>query len=89
MPGYIAAALHKFQHNAPAKPEHTPHSYTQPVHHRGPQLAPPTDCSPELNTDGVKHAQQIIGTLLYYARVVDPMMPMAINAISIQQAHAT
>eukprot|EP00957_Ditylum_brightwellii_P015610 1177475-Ditylum_brightwellii.AAC.1 len=88
MPGYIAVVLHKFQHNTPTKPEHTPHPYTQPVYHRGPQLATAPDCSPELDTDGVKCIQQIIGALLYYACAVDPMMLTAINAISIQQAHA-
>eukprot|EP00957_Ditylum_brightwellii_P003200 243959-Ditylum_brightwellii.AAC.1 len=89
MPGYIAAALHKFQHDSPAKPEHTPHPYTQPVYHRGPQLAPAPDCSPKLNTDGVKHIQQIIAILLYYTHAVDPTMLMAINAISIPQVRAT
>jgi endonuclease I len=26
MPGYINATLHKYQHAAPARPEHTPHT---------------------------------------------------------------
>jgi hypothetical protein len=32
MPGYIKAALHKCQHAAPARPEHTPHTWNPPVY---------------------------------------------------------
>eukprot|EP00957_Ditylum_brightwellii_P203308 15334116-Ditylum_brightwellii.AAC.1 len=89
MPGYIAAVLHKFQHDKHAKWEHTPHAYTQPVYHRGLQLAPAPDCSPKLNTDRGKCVQQIIGTLLYSAHAMDPTMLTAIKEITIQKAHAT
>eukprot|EP00957_Ditylum_brightwellii_P132948 10137578-Ditylum_brightwellii.AAC.1 len=68
MPGYIAVALHKFQHSSPKRPVHTPHPFTQPVYHQGPQLTPEPNCSPELLQDGIKRIQQILGTLLYYAR---------------------
>jgi hypothetical protein len=32
MPGYIKAALHKYQHAAPAHPEHAPHTWNPPIH---------------------------------------------------------
>eukprot|EP00957_Ditylum_brightwellii_P094342 7183458-Ditylum_brightwellii.AAC.1 len=88
MPGYIAAVLHKFQCSSPEKPEHTSHPFMHLVYHQGPQLTPEPDCLPELSSNGVKCIQQIIGTLLYYAHVIDPTMHIAINATVIQQLHA-
>jgi hypothetical protein len=32
MPGYIKAALHKYQHPAPARPEHAPHTWNPPIY---------------------------------------------------------
>jgi hypothetical protein len=32
MPGYIKAALHKYQHAAPTRPEHAPHTWNPPVY---------------------------------------------------------
>eukprot|EP00957_Ditylum_brightwellii_P010620 804134-Ditylum_brightwellii.AAC.1 len=65
MPGYIAAALHKFQHNSPARPEHTLHPFSQPVYCHGPQLSPEPDWSPKLSAHRVRQIQQTISTLLY------------------------
>eukprot|EP00957_Ditylum_brightwellii_P140113 10676501-Ditylum_brightwellii.AAC.1 len=67
MPSYIVVTLYKFQHSAPKRLVHTPHPYTQPVYHQGPQPTPEPDCSSELPQDDTKCIQQILGTLLYYA----------------------
>jgi hypothetical protein len=32
MPGYIKAALHKYQHPVPARPEHAPHTWNPPLY---------------------------------------------------------
>jgi hypothetical protein len=32
MPGYIKAALHKFQHPPPTRPENSPHTWSLPVY---------------------------------------------------------
>jgi hypothetical protein len=32
MPGYIKAALHKFQHPTPIRPENAPHTWSTPVY---------------------------------------------------------
>eukprot|EP00957_Ditylum_brightwellii_P086869 6611791-Ditylum_brightwellii.AAC.2 len=37
----------------------------------------------------IKRVQDIIGTLLYYSRVVDPILAAALSTIASQQAHAT
>jgi hypothetical protein len=31
MTGYIKATLHKYQHAGPARPEHSPHTWNQPI----------------------------------------------------------
>jgi hypothetical protein len=41
MPGYIKAALHKYQHPAPARPEHAPHTWNPPIYGMRLQPAPP------------------------------------------------
>jgi hypothetical protein len=40
MPGYIKAALHKYQHPAPARPEHSPHTWNPPIYVLIPQVRP-------------------------------------------------
>eukprot|EP00957_Ditylum_brightwellii_P049171 3731048-Ditylum_brightwellii.AAC.1 len=38
---------------------------------------------------GIKQVQDIVGTLLYYARAVEPMLVVALSTIASQQANAT
>eukprot|EP00957_Ditylum_brightwellii_P009149 692015-Ditylum_brightwellii.AAC.1 len=58
MPGYIPAALHKFQHPPPKLPTFSPHLYTPPVYTKKPQLTPPEDTSPYLDDHGIKRIQR-------------------------------
>eukprot|EP00957_Ditylum_brightwellii_P094048 7160790-Ditylum_brightwellii.AAC.1 len=78
----------KFQHNSP-KIQHSSHPYTHLIYHKGLQLSPAPDCSPELPHEGKWRIQQVIGMLMYYACAVDPTMLTSINAIAIQQAQPT
>eukprot|EP00957_Ditylum_brightwellii_P047987 3644258-Ditylum_brightwellii.AAC.1 len=89
MPGYVKTALHKYQHPSPRHPEHSPHQFEAPKFSKQPQYAPTSDMSALLNDDEKKHLQGLLETLLYYARAVDPTMPMAINTIAAQQANPT
>jgi hypothetical protein len=41
------------------------------------------------NKEGITRIQQIIDTLLYYARSVDPTMLQALGTIAAQQAYGT
>eukprot|EP00957_Ditylum_brightwellii_P196767 14991436-Ditylum_brightwellii.AAC.1 len=43
MPGYIKAALHKFQHPTPAWPEYAPYKWNKPLYGKHPQLTVPID----------------------------------------------
>ena len=89
MPGYIPAALHKYQHPAPARAQHSPHTWTQPNYGAKIQLNAPEDTATPLHQDEIKRIQQITGTLLYYARAVDATLLVALGTIAAQQARGT
>ena len=89
MPGYITQALHKFQHETPKLQQHAPHKHNEVQYGRKIQLTEPADTSPPLSKDDIKRLQQIIGTLLYYARAVDSTMLVALSDLSSAQAHGT
>lgn len=89
MPMYITDMLHKFQHPPPSRAQNSPSSFARPVF--GATITPPIldDTSSLLDPDGIKRVQQIVGTLLYYARAVDPTMLVALNDIAAQQSSPT
>jgi hypothetical protein len=49
----------------------------------------PSDSSPCINAKGMKHIQQIVGSILYYARAVDMTVLMAFSLIAVKQMKAT
>jgi hypothetical protein len=89
MPGYIKAALHKYQHADPAHPEHAPHTWNPPIYGAKTQHVENETTSPALSAKYVHKLQQLMGTLLYYARAVDPTLIMPINVLASEQSKAT
>eukprot|EP00957_Ditylum_brightwellii_P065391 4960628-Ditylum_brightwellii.AAC.1 len=89
MPGYIENALHKFQHVAPKKTQHLPHIANHPMYTRGPQIAPESDLFLPLTAKQKNRVHQVLSTLLFYARSVEPTMLVAISSITAQQAALT
>jgi hypothetical protein len=89
MPGYIPAALAKYQHPHPKRPQYAPHRYNTPQYGRHIQLPEPVDDSDLLPPPGVKRIQQITGTILYYGRAVDNTLLVALSDIASRQAKAT
>jgi hypothetical protein len=89
MPGYIASALHKFNHPTPSRPQYSPHKHNAPQYGTKVQLTDPQDTTPRLNAADTKRIQQIVGTLLYYARAVDGTALVALSSLSSQQSKAT
>jgi hypothetical protein len=89
MPGYIKAALHKYQHVAPARPEHATHTWNPPIYGAKTQYVEDETTSPALSDKDVNKLQQLTGTLLYYARAVDPTLIMPINVLAYEQSKAT
>jgi hypothetical protein len=89
MSGYIKAALHKYQHAAPARPEHAPRTWNPPIYGAKTQCVEDKTTSPALSDKDVNKLQQLTGTLLYYARAVDPCLIMTINVLAYEQSKAT
>jgi hypothetical protein len=90
MPGYVAKALRRFQHDPPKRPEHSPHPWTAPNYGASTQMTAPTDTSPPLDPAAKLRLQEILGTLLFYARAIDCTMLVALSALaSAKTTHAT
>jgi hypothetical protein len=88
MPGYIANALHNFQHKQPDRPQHAPYPARTPQYGATVQLTPVALDSPTLAPWGRKRIQQVVGTLLYYGRTIDGTIITAISSLASQQTTA-
>jgi hypothetical protein len=89
MPGYIEKALQKFTHSKPTRAHHAPRKWT-PINYGAPiQYADPEDTSLPLDKAGITKLQQIIRTLLYYARAVNNTMLVALGTLASAQTQAT
>ena len=89
IPGYIARALKRFDHPQPSRPQHAPHAWVKPQYGAKTQFAPSEDTSPALDSKDIKRVQEVLGTLLFYARAIDSTMVAAIGTIATQQAKGT
>jgi hypothetical protein len=89
MPGYIKVALHKYQHAAPARPEHAPHTWKPPIYGAKTQYVEDETTSPALSDKDVNKLQQLTGTVLYYSRAVNPTLIMPISVLASEQSKAT
>jgi len=75
MPGFIKKKLREYGHLFPE---------------RVPAQAPlPTNTSPPLDAKGIKKIQQIVGSILYYTRVVDMSVLTTLSLIAMEQTKAT
>jgi hypothetical protein len=88
MPGYVSNALSKFKHDAPKHPQHTPSRYVTPVYGAKTQYAM-KDETPSLKAQLCLTIQKVTGSVLYYARAVDPTVLMPLNDIATEQTKAT
>jgi hypothetical protein len=86
MPGYVSNVLSKFQHDAHKHPQHTPSRYVMPVY--GARYAT-KDETPPLAAQQCLTIQKVTGSVLYYARAVDPTVLMPLNDIATEQTKAT
>jgi hypothetical protein len=87
MPGYVSNVLSKFQHDAPKHPQHTPSRYVTPVYGAKTQYAT-KDETPPITPKQCLTIQKITGSVLYYARAVDPTVLMPLNDIETEQTKA-
>ena len=89
MPVYIQAALHKYQHQPHKAPQYSPHAHPKPQYGAKVQMTEEVDTSPILQQPEIKRIQGIVGTLLFYALMVDPTLLVALGAIATAQAKGT
>jgi hypothetical protein len=92
MPGYVHKMLTRFRPQyleTTHRPAQTPGRHIAPVYGRkSPQLTS-VDNSPRLPPESITELQAIIGTLLYYARAVDPSLLPISNELASKQAQPT
>ena len=89
MPTYLQTALLKFQHPAPKRPQHAPHSWAKPTYSAHVQYTQDEDYYPLLPAKTINLVQHIVGTLLYYSILVDPTMLTALGSIAAQKSKGT
>ena len=89
MPSYIPNVLQQYNHPIPPKPEHSPPNWTPIKYGHHNNHPTPIHTSKELLPKQIKWLQQVIGSLLYYSRAVDPTLLVAIGDISSQQSKCT
>ncbi len=82
----IEKPISTFKHEAPEKIQTSPHPHVIPQYGAKTQYAKDEDESPSLSKEETKYVQTVAGTLLYYARVVDPTILTALSAIATEQA---
>jgi hypothetical protein len=88
IPGYVSNVLSKFQHDAPKHPQHTPSQYVTPVYGARTQYDM-KDETPPLTAKQCLTLQKVMGSVLYYARAVDPTVLMPLNDLATEQTKAT
>jgi hypothetical protein len=88
MPGYVSNVLSKFQHDGPKHLQHTPSRYVMPVYGAKTQYATQDETHP-LTAKHCLNIQKVTGSVLYYARAVDPTVLMPLNDIATEQTKAT
>jgi hypothetical protein len=87
MPGYVSKVLSKFQHNATRHPQYTPSRYVTPVYGAKNQYAT-KDETPPLAAQQCITIQKVTGSVLYYARAVDPTILMPLNDMATEHTKA-
>jgi hypothetical protein len=89
MPGYIKKLLQKYKHKMPKKLQHCPYTPAPKQYGAKAQAPLPADISPKLSNKEIKEIQRVVGSILYYAWVVDSTVLMALGSIASEQMQGT
>ena len=89
MPGYKDAALLRFDHKQPNRPQNQPHPYVPPNYGAKQQYAAAGDMSPLLNEADKKNIQQVTGAFQYCTQAVDSPMLVLLSALASEQSKPT
>jgi hypothetical protein len=89
MPGYIKKKIQEYGHLVPNRTQKNPY-LPKPKKFGSKVQAPlPPENTPKLDAKGIKHIQQIVGSILYYAQAVDMRVLMDLSSIATKQTKAT
>ena len=88
MPGYIAKLLKRVRPEG-LKGAHTPSVYIQPNYKRATTQTATIDSSPLASAEQKHELQVVVGTLLYYARTVDPSVLTVVHELGSVQSKPT
>ncbi len=88
MPGYINKALTKYQHPKPVSPQHAPYK-AAPIQYGARVQRVELNTTKPLFPKEIERLQDIVVTLLYHARAVDPTLLATLSAIAAHQSNGT
>jgi hypothetical protein len=88
MNGYVSNILSKFQLDSPKHTKHTPSRYVTPIYGAKTQCVT-KDETPPLTAQQCLTIQKVTGSVLYYARAMEPTVLMPLNDIATEQTKAT
>lgn len=89
MPGYVEAALIKYEHPRPKTPQHCPYAPPRKQYGAKVQMTEMVNDEPVLPKSEILRCQQIVGTFLYYGRAIDSTMAMPLSSLASEQLKAT
>jgi hypothetical protein len=88
MSGCIKKKLQEYKHIMPQKLQTCPY-FPEPKKFGTEAQAPhPPNLMPKLDAKGIKRVQKIVGSILFYAKVVDMTVLMALSSIAVEQTTA-
>ena len=89
MSSYIKKKMQEYGHVTPKQLQPCPYSLEPKLYGSDAHAPLPPDATPKLDAKGVNCVQQIVGSILYYARVVNMTVLMALSFITMEQTKAT
>jgi hypothetical protein len=89
MSGCIKKLLQKYKHKMPKKLQHCLYTLAPKQYGAKAQAPLPADISPKLSDKEIKEIQHDVGSILYYAQVVDITVLMALSSIAREQTQGT
>jgi hypothetical protein len=89
MPGYLSSLILKYNHPQPAKQWLSPYKCHPIAYGAKSHITPNPEASELLGANHKNCVQEIVGSLLYYARAVNNKLLVALNAIAACQANST
>ena len=89
MPGYVQKAFTLFWHPYQRKPQYQPYPNVPAKYGQKQQFIEPKNTTPPLDKKTMKFIQEVKGTFLFYAHMINSTMLTALSATASQQAKPT